>query len=148
MDGIAALWGRLLVGYGSAYGSVGDAGGEFLDKLDGVLGGSVGAWLKGKLADVMKAARLEPVDMRLKKPVLANTGDVLAKAGYDRATTVRSLIDTLPESGDAGDYVRALGLWVVDEFGEEEYTVAELKVPGTELKIPLKVNVRKLVEAL
>ncbi len=148
MDGVAALWGRLLVGYGSAYGSVGDAGGEFLDKLDGVLGGSVGAWLKGKLADVMKAARLEPVDMRLKKPVLANTGDVLAKAGYDRASTVRSLIDTLPESGDAGDYVRALGLWAIDEFGEEEYTVAELRVPGTELKIPLKVNVRKLVEAL
>lgn len=148
LDGVATLWGNLLVGYGSAYGSVSDAGGSFLDKLDGVLGGSVGSWLKGKLADVMKASRLEPVDMSLKKPGLVNTGEVLAKAGYDRAATVRSLIDALPDTGSAGDYVRALGLWAVDEFGEEEFTVAELKVPGTELKIPLKVNVRKLVEAL
>lgn len=148
LDGVATLWGKLLVGYGSAYGSVAETGSGFLDKLDGVLGGSVGAWLKGKLSSALKATGLEPADMRLKKPVLTNTGDVLAKAGYDRASTVRSLIDTLPESGDAGDYVRVLGLWAIDEFGEEEYTVAELKVPGTELRIPLKVNVRKLVSAL
>lgn len=148
LDGVATLWGRLLVGYGSAYGSIADSGGGFLDKLDGVLGGSVGAWLKGKLASVMKAAALEPDDMRLKKPVIASTGDVLSKAGYERASTVRSLIDTLPESGDARDYVRALGLWGIDTFGEEEYTVATLKVPGTQIEIPLKVNVRKLVESL
>ena len=148
LDGVATLWGKLLVGYGSAYGSIADAGGGFLDKLDGVLGGSVGSWLKGKLSSVMKATGLEPADMRLKKPVLTNTNNVLSKAGYDRASTVRSLINSVPESGSAGDYVRALGLWAIDEFGEEEYTVAEVPVPGTQIKIPLKVNVKKLVNAL
>ncbi|WP_322354679.1 hypothetical protein [Paratractidigestivibacter sp.] len=148
LDGVATLWGKLLVGYGSAYGSLAEAGDGLLDKLDGVLGGSVGSWLKGKLSEIMGATGLEPADMRLRKPVLANTGDVLAKAGYDRASTVRSLINAIPDSGSASDYVRALGVWAVDTFAEDEYTVAELTVPGTKIKIPLKVDVKKLVSSL
>lgn len=148
LDGVATLWGKLLLGYGSAYGSLADAGSGFLDRLDGVLGGSVGSWLKAELGKIMQASGLEPVDMRLRKPVLVNTGDVLAKAGYDRAATVRSLIGSLPDSGDAGDYVRALGAWAAQTYGDEDFTVAELTVPGTGAKVPLKVNLKKLAGAL
>lgn len=148
LDGVATLWGKLLVGYGSAYESVASAGGGFLDKLDGVLGGSVGSWLKGKLKQVMEGAGLAPADMRLRKPVLVNTSDVLSKAGLDRESTVRSLLAKLPDSGSAGDYVRAFGAWALDTYGDEDFTVAELTVPGTQLKIPLKVNLKALAGAL
>lgn len=148
LDGVATLWGRLLVGYGSAYESIGSAGGGFLDKLDGVLGGSVGSWLKGRLRQVMEGAGLAPADMRLRKPVLVNTSDVLSKAGLDGESTVRSLLAKLPDSGSAGDYVRAFGGWALDTYGDEDFTVAELTVPGTQLKIPLKVNLKTLAGAL
>lgn len=145
LDGVAGLWGRLLVGYGSAYDSVASAGGEFLDKLDGVLGGSVGSWLKGKLGEIMRTAGLEPADMRLRKPVLANTQDVLAQAGYDKVSTVRSLVSALPDTGSVADYLSAFGLWAVKEYGDEDFTVAELTVPGTSITIPLKVNIAELL---
>ncbi len=148
LDGVATLWGRLLVGYGSAYGSLAEAGGGFLDRLDGVLGGSVGAWLKSELGKIMQASGLTPADMRLRKPVLVNTGDVLSQAGYDKAATVRSLIGALPDSGSAGDYVRAFGAWAIGTYGDEDFTVAELTVPGTEVKVPLTVNLKKLAGVL
>lgn len=147
-DGVMTLWGKLLVGYGSAYGSVAETAGGFLDGLDGVLGGSVGSWLKGELGKIMQASGLAPVDMRLRKPVLVNTADVLSKAGYDNAQTVRSLIDELPDSGDAADYARAFAGWALDTYGDEDFTVAELTVPVIGTKIPLKVNLKKLAGAL
>lgn len=147
-DGVATLWGRLLVGYGSAYGSVAEAGGGFLDKLDGVLGGSAGSWLKRRLGEIMETCGLTPSDMRLRKSVLVNTREILGQAGYDKASTVRGLINELPDSGDVSDYVRAFAGWALDTYGDEDFTVAELTVPGTELKIPLKVNLKKLAGAL
>ena len=148
LDGVMTLWGRLMVAYGSAYESVGSAGGDFLDKLDGVLGGSVGSWLKSKISEAMHSLGLDPGDMRLRKPVLTNTQNVLAKAGYDRAQTVRSLVTSLPDTGNVGDYLKAFGIWAAKEYGDEDFTVAELTVPGTDIKIPLKVNLAKLAGSL
>ena len=147
-DGVATLWGRLLIGYGSAYDTIAGAGGDFLDRLDGVLGGSVGSWLKQKLGEIMERCGLAPADLRLRKPVLVNTREILGKAGYDRAATVRDLVNRLPDSGDAAECVRAFAGWALDTYGDEDFTVAELTVPGTELKIPLKVNLKKLAGAL
>lgn len=147
LDGVAGLWGRLLVGYGSAYESLASAGGDLLDKLDGVLGGSVGSWLKGKLGQIMETTGLVPADMRLKKPVLTNTQNVLAKAGYDKASTVRSLVSSLPDSGSPADYARAFGFWAIGEYGDRDLTIAELTIPGTKLKIPLTINLAKLAGA-
>lgn len=145
MDGACELWGRLLVGYGSAYGKVGDAAGGFLDNLDGVTGGGVGAWLKGKVTSILRGARLDPVDMRQRKPVLTSTQRVCDKAGLDKVATVRRLVSSLPDSGSTWDYARALGLWVLDEYGE--ITVAEIPIPGTDVTIPLTIDLAELARA-
>lgn len=145
LDGVMELWGSLLVGYGSAYGSVAEAGGEFLDGLDGVLGGTVGAWLKGRLKQVMADLGFEPVDMRLRKPVLTNTQNVLSQAGFEQLSTVRSLVRALPASGtSAEDFASSLGYWLEDEVGGGEFTVAELPVPGTGASIPLTIDLSRL----
>jgi hypothetical protein len=144
-DGVLGLWGRLLVSYGSAYESVGSAGGDFLDKVDGVLGGTAGSWLKEQIKEVMSKAGLEPADMRLKKPVLTNSQKVLEKAGYDQGSTLRSLVEALPDSGSAWDYARSVGIWAVNTYGDKDITVAELTIPGTDVKIPLTINLAELV---
>lgn len=145
-DGVMELWGSLLVGYGSAYGGVADAGSGFLDKLDGVLGGSVGSWLKGRLSDVLHGAGLDPVDMRLRKPALTNSQDVLEKSGFSQGPLVRKLLQALPEAGSVGDYVRALGLVLVDEVASEKFTVATIRVPGVGLEVPLTIDLSGLGE--
>ena len=141
------LWGKLLVGYGSAYGNVSSSANEFLDGLDGVFGGTVGSWLRGKLQEVIRATGFEPVDMRLRKPVLTSTENVLEKAGDDSQATVRGLINSLPRSGTTADYVAAIGAWGLSELVDGEYTVAELTIPGTDISIPLTIDLSGLGRA-
>lgn len=144
LDGVLELWGSLLVGYGSAYGSVADAGSGFLDGLDGVLGGSAGSWLKGKLKDVMHATGFEPVDMRLRKPVLTNTQDVFDQSGLEQLSSVRSMVARLPESGSMTDFAQAMGVWLADEIGGSTFTIAELSIPGTDISFPLTIDLSEL----
>lgn len=139
-DGVLELWGELLAGYGSAYGDVSDAAGAFLDGLDGVLGSSVGSWLRGRLKAIMADVGLEPVDLRLRKPVLTNTQDVLDKGGLEQATVVRELVASLPDSASAYDFATSAGLRPVDGAGSTELTIAELPLPGTGVSIPLTVD--------
>ncbi len=143
-DAVLELWGDLLVGYGSAYEGVAGAGGRFLDGLDGVLGGSVGSWLKGRLKEVMVSAGLRPVDLRLRKPVLVNTQDVLDQSGLDQASSIRDLVRRLPDAATAYDFARAAGLWLVDEVGDTTFTVAEISVPGTDVSWPLTIDLSRL----
>ena len=145
-DGVLELWGELLVGYGSAAGSVGEAASEFLEGLDGVLGGSVGAWLRDQLAGIVRAAGLEPVDMRLRRPVLVNTQDVLDQAGIDHASGVRELLSSLPDSSSAEDIARSLGIPSATSGGGR-LVVAEIPLPGTDVSTPLSVDLSRLAGA-
>lgn len=140
VDSVAGLWGRLLVGYGAAYGGVSNAAEEFLDGVDGVFGGTVGSWLRDKLKEVMRATGFQPVDMRLRKPVLTSTENVLEKTGDDSQATVRDLLRSLPRSGATADYVRAIGAWGLDELADNEFTVAEVTIPGTDISVPLTID--------
>lgn len=144
-DGVLELWGELLVGYGAAAGRVGDVAGEFLEGLDGVLGGSVGAWLRARLVEVLEGAGLAPVDMRLRRPVLVNSQDVLGKAGIDQGAGVRDLLAALPGSASAEDIARSLGIPGSGEGGQ--LVIAELPVPGTGKSVPLSVDLSLLAGA-
>ena len=140
LDGVMELWGSLLVGYGSAHGRVAEVGEGFLDRLDGVMGGSVGAWLRDQLGGVMRDLGLEPVDMRLRKPVLTNSRDVLERGGIEQASAVRDLLSRLPDSASVADLARAVGVTPPAALGEGGLTVAELPIPGTGVSIPLSVD--------
>ncbi len=146
-DGVLGLWGDLLVGYGSAYGSVAELGGAFLDGLDGVLGGSVGAWLRDRLKGVLEDLGIAPVDMRLRKPVLTNTQDVLDQSGLEQVASVRELVARLPDAASPLEFARSLGLELVNGAGGTTLTVAELTIPGTGVSIPLTVDLSSLAGA-
>lgn len=146
-DGVCELWGRLLVGYGSRYDSVSSSVSGFLDNVDGVFGGTVGSWLRGKIKDAVAACGFEPVDMRLMKPVLVGWTRVLDKSGYSAAGKARQMIEALPSGASSYDLAVTLGIWAADSLGYGEITVAELQIPGTDISIPLTIRLDDLLEA-
>lgn len=145
-DGVCELWGRLLVGYGSRYSSVSSSASGFLDNVDGVFGGTVGSWLRGKIKDTVAACGFEPVDMRLMKPVLVGWTRVLDKSGYNAAGKARQMIEALPPGASSFDLAKTLGVWAADSLGYGEITVAELTIPGTDISIPLTIRLDDLLE--
>lgn len=140
LDAMAGLWGDLLVSYGETYEGVGDAAGGFLQRVDGVFGGTAGAWLRSRVAELMDTIGLQPADMRLRKPVLVSASKVLGKAGIDPEGKIWSLIQALPSGGSGLQIARALGMWVWDQREGDAVTVAELPLPGTGGSIPLTVD--------
>ena len=72
------------------------------------------------------------------------TQEVFDRAGVDGAAKARELVNALPAAGSGEDVARALGLWLVDEAKARAFEVAELPVPGTELSIPLTVDLSRL----
>lgn len=146
IDGICELWGRLLVGYGSRYESVSSSVTSFLDNVDGIFGGTVGAWLRGKLKETIADCGFEPVDMRLMKPVLVGWSRVLDQSGYDAAVKVRQMVEALPADASSYDLATTLGIWAADSLGYGEITIAELTIPGTKISIPLTIRLDDLLE--
>lgn len=144
LGGILTLWGDLLVSYGTAYEGIGSATSGFLGKMDGIFGGTVGSWLRTKVGEVMRAVGLEPADMRLRKPVLVSTSDVLGKAGMDSTGKIRSIIQAFPTGGSAQDIAMALGAWTAGQGLEGKITVAELPLLGTSKSIPLSIDLSTL----
>lgn len=143
-DDIFGLWGNLLVSYGSAYKKISSQATGFLDKLDGIFSG-VGTWLKGKLKTLIEGAGLQPVDMRLKRPVLTNSENILSQAGFSKETTIRKAILDLPEQGSFMEYAKVIGGVVIKDL-PSEITLAEIPIPIVGGSIPIKVNIKKLLK--
>lgn len=148
LGALGSLWGGLLSSYGAAADGLAGAADKAVSALEGVPGGSAAAWLRDRVCDAVRAAGFEPADLRLRKPVLTSSQNVLDKAGLDAAGTVRELVGKLPESGDPAAIAVALGQEVVNELGESTFTVAELPIPGTDVTIPLTLNVGDLLGAV
>lgn len=144
LDGLLELWGSLLVGYGSACEGIAEAGGGFLDSFDGVLGGTTGSWLKDQIKGALETAGFAPVDMRLRKPALVNTQDVLDQSGYDDASTVREFVRRLPDSTTPYEFAQSLGVKLTDGASGGRITVAELEIPGTGVSVPLTIDLSAL----
>ena len=144
LQGVVGLWGELLVGYGGAYGSVSDAAARLLDGLDAVGASSVATWLKDKVGSLVAAAGFEPADLRLRKPVLCNTQDILSADGSSTAADLRRYLQAMPADGTPAELLAAFGRTVRDDLGEQELTIAELTVPGTSISVPFKVKVKTL----
>ena len=136
---VTGLWGDLLVGYGSAYESMGDAGERFLGGVEGVFGERVAAWLREKLTGLVSSFHMEPADLRLRKPVIVNSQTVLDKAGMTSLAKGREILQELP--GSPEELVALMRSRVAEELGSGSFTVAELPIPGLEgLSIPLTID--------
>lgn len=152
LDGVMDVWGRLLVGYGDIQGSVDELMDEMIDGLGGSSGalGSIASWLGDTVSASVAALGLEPCDLRLRKPVLTDTANVIKSPGSD-----------ITGLSNAQDKLRSIPLGVTDpkalcealEYQVERtisgtvFTLAEIPLPGGG-SIPLTVDVATLAGAL
>lgn len=81
------VWGRLLVGYGDIQGSADELMDEMIKDLGGGSGalGSIASWLGDTVSASVAALGLEPCDLRLRKPVLTDSANVIKSPGSDIA---------------------------------------------------------------
>ena len=152
LDGVMDVWGRLLVGYGDIQGSADELMDEMIDDLGGGSGAlsSIASWLGDSVSASVAALGLEPCDLRLRKPVLTDTANVIKSPGSD-----------ITGLSNAQDKLRSIPLGVTDpkalcealEYQVERtvsgtvFTLAEIPLPGGG-SIPLTVDVATLAGAL
>ena len=152
LDGVMDVWGRLLVGYGDIQGSADELMDEMIKGLGGGSGalGSIASWLGDTVSASVAALGLEPCDLRLRKPVLTDSANVIKSPGSD-----------ITGLSKAQDKLRSIPLGVTDpkalcealEYQVERtisgtvFTLAEKPLPGGR-SIPLTVDVATLVGAL
>ncbi|WP_051353645.1 hypothetical protein [Atopobium fossor] len=142
---ICTIWGSLLMSYSDAYGSVAQITDSFFEKLEGIAGGTIAYMLQNQLVSLVEDAGLKPVNLQARKPVLTNTQKVLTKAGFGGLEELRAKIQSLPTNATTQQVAQAMGVVLINELPDEYFTIADLPIPGTELSIPLNVDVRKLV---
>lgn len=152
LDGVMDVWGRLLVGYGDIQGAADELMGELIGGLGGGSGalGSIASWLGDTVSSSVAALGLEPCDLRLRKPVLTDTANVIKSPGSDIAGISKAQ-DTLRKiplgATDPKALCEALEYHVERTISGTVFTLAEIPLPGGG-SIPLTVDVATLVGAL
>ena len=152
LDGVMDVWGRLLVGYSDIQGSADELMDEMIKGLGGGSGalGSIASWLGDTVSASMAALGLEPCDLRLRKPVLTDSANVIKSPGSDIAGISKAQ-DTLRKIPlgvtDPKALCEALEYHVERTISGTVFTLAEIPLPGGG-SIPLTVDVATLVGAL
>ena len=143
IDKVMSLWGSLLISYGDGVTSWSSKLSEFLDNVDGITGGSVGSKLQSALKQIVIDAGLEPSDLRQMKPVLVNTESVLKQAGFEKESTIRELVQKIPNTSDPIALARSLGAFSL-QYLPDKITIAKLTIPVIDIEIPLEIDVKKV----
>lgn len=152
LDGVMDVWGRLLVGYGDIQGSTDELMDEMIKGLGGGSGalGSIASWLGDTVSASVAALGLEPCDLRLRKPVLTDSANVIKSPGSDIAglSQAQDKLRSIPLGvTDPKALCEALEYQVERTISGTVFTLAEIPLPGGG-SIPLTVDVATLVGAL
>ncbi len=152
LDGVMDVWGRLLVGYGDIQGSADELMDEMIKDLGGGSGalGSIASWLGDTVSASVAALGLEPCDLRLRKPVLTDSANVIKSPGSDIAglSQAQDKLRSIPLGvTDPKALCEALEYQVERTISGTVFTLAEIPLPGGG-SIPFTVDVATLVGAL
>ena len=142
---VTNLWGNLLVAYADTYEGLSSVMEESFDSLDVVFG--LGSWLRDRMTEIVDTMGLSPGDMRLKKPVLVSSAEVLAADGVDAEGTIRTAVRALANCDSYLEMLQVLGIAAAIESYGDVITVAEIPIPGSAQTIDLKIDLRELLEA-
>lgn len=152
LDGVMDVWGRLLVGYGDIQGSADELVDEMIKGLGGGNGAldSIASWLGDTVSASVAALGLKPCDLRLRKPVLTDSANVIKSPGSDIAglSQAQDKLRSIPLGvTDPKALCEALEYQVERTISGTVFTLAEIPLPGGG-SIPLTVDVATLVGAL
>lgn len=143
------LWGTLLVGYDDISTSLEEAFDTLTQGLNGLGGSAISTTLKEALSASLVVMGLEPVDLHLRKPVLTNSSHVLAASGYEGTVDVQQLVRSLPIGvHDPVVLAQAVGVNIEFYLGDTAITLAQIKIPGTSICIPIEIKILDVLRAL
>lgn len=143
LDSAFDLWGSLLLSYGNGFDSLSNNLNEVFDTLDGSRSNKVASWIREKLTSIVELTGFQPVDLRIRKPVLTNTANIFNAAGVDGAVRVRSYINSLPppeQMSNPQALAHLVSMGLEDVFGSSSFEIATLAIPGTDIEIPLTLE--------
>lgn len=145
VDGVMDLWGDLLISYGDISNALGAVTDDLLSGLEDLGAGPVARWLGDRIAGIVGALGLDPVDLSLRKPVLADSARVLEDAGATGVVDVQEMLRSIPVGSlDADAILRAIGYEVGTYIESLEFTVAEIPLPNGG-SIPITVRLRDVI---
>lgn len=144
IDNVMDLWGKLLI----SYGDVGERLNSLMDELLGGIktigGGPIADWLSNRIDGAVRGLGLEAVDLRLRKPVLTDSSNVIVYADTPGLADAQQLLRSIPAgSTDPEAMLQAFGYEVGEYLTSIEFTIAEIPLPGGG-SIPLTVRLRDL----
>ena len=145
LGSVMDLWGDLLM----AYGDVGDGLSALMDELLGGLNafgmGPVAQWMGERVGGVVRGLGFGAVDLSLRKPVLTNSANVIARSGMTQLGDVQALLRSLPVgSTDPVAWLQAIEYRVGEYIDQKTFTIARIPLPGGG-SIPLTVRLRELL---
>lgn len=131
IDDVMGLWGKLLM----SYGDVSEGLSQLMDELTGGLSalgmGPIASWLNDRIDGAVRALGFEPVDLSSRKPVLTDSGNVLAHADVPALADVQRMIRSVPlGTTDPGAVLQALEYDVGEHLASVTFTLAEIPLPG------------------
>ena len=133
------VWGRLLVGYADINDELASTFDDFSSKIMATESSPISSLLKRTLADTLTGLGLQPVDLRLKKPVLTNTSNVLRESGYEELSDTQQLLRSLPVGcNNPVALARAIGYDIDFYQGDSTIRLGEIKLFGN--CIPIDVS--------
>ena len=144
IDNVMDLWGKLLI----SYGDVGERLNSLMDELLGGIktigGGPIADWLSNRIDGAVRGLGLEAVYLRLRKPVLTDSSNVIVYAHTPGLADAQQLLRSIPAgSTDPEAMLQAFGYEVGEYLTSIEFTIAEIPLPGGG-SIPLTVRLRDL----
>ncbi len=149
LDTVMSAWGDLLVSYGDAYTAFSNQVDSAFRRLEDLGMGRVASWLRGAISGVVDLAAMEPADLSARKPVLVDTNSVVSGAGNDWYSTTRAFVLAIQSvGGDASPsaILSALGIFEQALTGDDSIRVAELTIPGTDLTVPIDLDLGWLAD--
>lgn len=146
LDVLTEFWSAALMYYGEGWDAIMGRINEFLENLDAWSFGVLGTWMKNELTRVLSEAGIEPPDLVMKKPVLANATLILARSGYGEASALKAMVMKLPDSDDPIVVAKGLVSWGVEKIdGAGGIELGTFEIPGTPIKVPIKVKLSQLM---
>ena len=147
IDNVMDLWGRLLISYGDLGSHLGDLTDELLGGLKTLGGGPIADWLSSRIDGAVRGLGLEAVDLRLRKPVLTDSANVIARADVPGLADAQELLRSIP-AGSTGPaaLLQAIGYEMGERLLSLEFTFAEIPLPGGG-SIPLTIRLRDVAGA-
>lgn len=137
---VMELWGAVLMSYGNLADGLDGLMDRLLGGLDALGGGALAEWLSNRVDGAVRGLDLQPVDMSLRKPVLTDSANVIARSDVPALADVQGLLRSIPlGSTDPAALAELAGQALGDYLAGGSFTLAEIPLPGGG-SIPLDID--------